>query len=294
MMKIFPVLVFSAIASILSSCNFGWSEFFHREDQVNSRTRVIEDFDGTEKEPAPELAADKYSVMLFSDIHFGAVESKKADRLLEWFKDKQRKLAEEGIPPLFIICLGDISNLGHDSEYKDFIKFYSDLKTATGLEIYTIPGNHDLYNSGWENWQRYVFPHVGAYRFSTSHGEAALSWYFIDTANGTLGNPQIEDLEKKLKADSNEKIVISHYPIYGDGIPYYSLQNINERDVLISMFAKNKVKAVIAGHLHPGRSSKFGDYFYEEVIRSAWHKSEAAVMTVDMEKKTYDFIRCGF
>lgn len=268
------------------SCSYGWDDFFYREDQVNSRSDSIVRLDGTSF--APSVGSDKcFSVILMTDVHFGKEGGKNPEYILSWVKAKSGFLAAEGFPAKFIICLGDVTSSASLKEYSDYVDLCTGIKGETGLQVYTIPGNHDLYNSGWSYWSTMVYPYFGAYKFTTANEFGAYSWYFLDTANGTLGNEQLEDLSSMMENDPNYKVVLSHYPIYGDGMWYYILQNENERDTLVQLFAKNNVKLVLEGHMHLEKNCHFGAYFEEKVLSAYERTGEISVLKINLETGLY-------
>lgn len=289
MKKIYLVIIYVIFLQLLFSCSFGWSEFFYRPDAVNSRTKSIADFDINGL--APDTGdSDCFSVLVVTDVHFGTSDDNLPEKLLQWAGVKKTSLAAEGYPLKFSICLGDVTSSGASSEYDDYADFCIKMKSDLDVQMYTIPGNHDLYNSGWSKWESKVFPNKGAYRFTTSSSSGKkMSWYFIDTANGTLGNPQINDLKAKMKADRNRKLVFSHYPIYGDGHWYYILQNVNERDTLINLFAKNDVVGIFSGHAHYEKRCQFGNYFFEKTLNAFKRTGTVAVVKVDVAHGTCDY-----
>lgn len=280
------LLIFTFSLFCLSSCFMGWSEFFYRDDQVNKRSRSVVNFDGTEYAPAA-INENCFSIIVFSDIHFGTLDEKFLKNFLNWMEKKKSELGSV-CPLKFIACLGDVTSEASSSEYREYRNFCDEVFNRTGLRIYTIPGNHDLYSSGWDNWKEYVWPHTGAYRFTTRNGNGSLSWYFLDSANGTLGNPQYENLTMAMKNDPNDKIVFSHYPLYANGWWYYIMQNLNERDALISLYAKNHVKYLFSGHAHFEHDHEFGNYFYERSLAAFKRNGEVVVFRVNLKEKKYD------
>jgi hypothetical protein len=229
--------------------------------------------------------------LILSDIHFGA-DSKK-DLTLEKFRAWFDSLADAGdtsVPleqrkPVFCLCLGDSVESGVESEYEQFKKFTEEIK-ARGVPVYGILGNHDHLNNGWVLWKKYVNPHTTYYRFMTKK----FSWYFLDTASGTMGVSQLHDFVANARADPNPKLIFTHYPIYGGGGNFYfSLSDPQERAILLDTFAKTNVKLGTEGHQHPGSSHDFGSF--KEVNVSAfrdyksWH-----ILTVDETAGTVNIV----
>jgi 3',5'-cyclic AMP phosphodiesterase CpdA len=278
-----------------SSCvkDYGMDEFIARENDVNARSTNITDVPIPVKNPefrdyltanhplisVPDPLPSKYNVLILSDIHFGA-NSDHPDLPLDKFRAWLAPLKEandtsvpvEQRKPLFCLCLGDSVESGAKSEYKDFARFITDELESKGIPVYSILGNHDHLNNGWVLWKEKIKPHTTYYRFKTK----TFSWYFLDTASGTMGASQMRDFVKNAKADPNPKLVFTHYPIYGGGGNFYfSLSDPHERALLIDTFAKTKVKLVAEGHQHTGSSHNFGSFQEKNVSafrdEGSWH-----------------------
>ncbi len=232
---------------LFCSCKAGLDEFFWRRSDVSSRSTIITDI------AVPESISNKtsFSVLLLADLHFSDVTATPKSILYTWLDS-----LEESEIPDFCIILGDMTNYGLDNEYSIYRSFAEELGKR-GIRIYGIPGNHDIYNSGWNEWMSSVNPGTAYYRFNT----ALYSWYFLDTANGTLGEAQFNSLVDELKDDPKRKIVFSHYPLYQDGVFYFSLLDSRERAKLIAAFADNNVYYYIAGHKHDGGCFDYGSFY---------------------------------
>lgn len=231
---------------IISSCKMGFNEFFWRRSDVSSRSTHITDI----SPPETIVSKQSYNVLLLADIHYSEVTVNPEAVLFEWLDS-----LEEDTLPDFCIVLGDMTNYGFENEYE----MYDSL--VTRLNLYNIPvlgllGNHDIYNSGWDYWIKYVEPQTAYYRFSTPK----YSWYFLDSANGTLGEEQFNNLIEELQNDKKQKLIFSHYPLYRDGIFYFTLLDSRERAKLIAAFADNDVLYYFAGHKHSGGFFDYGSF----------------------------------
>ncbi len=274
------------ISLILTSCDFGWSDFFGRDYQVNTRTERLMDLNGTEF--APSVSSETFSVLVFTDIHFGrksnTEQAKACGNFINFVNNEKQKLSND-FPIAFITCLGDTTKSAKTDDFKKYVSFVSDIKAKTSIQVYTVIGNHDLYNDGYLFFKKNIYPYETAYTFRTSFNGNFMNWYFIDTANGTLGKEQLQNFMNKLENDSGDKIVFGHHPLYAGGIIYFTLQNINERDSLISSFAKNNVKFYLAGHCHKEHEFKYKDYFYEKTAACFFDTHNVLLIKVDMKNK---------
>jgi len=261
-------LLFSALfLCLFTSCNFltggyGWDEFFSRSDPVSSRAESITDLSDT-----PAASCTSYTVIVITDVHFGGDGTRPDDTFLAWVDSLSPQ-------PKFCICLGDIAEHGYESEYKEYVAFTDKLRSRS-IPVYTVTGNHDLYNSGWQYWSAMVYPETSFYRLKTSD----FSWYFLDSGSGSLGTDQYDALKEAMEADSNSKVVMLHYPLYADGTFYACLQNTYERDKLITLFAKQSVQLVLDGHTHAYHTYDFGS-FYEFNVPGYLEKHQWALLTV--------------
>lgn len=250
--------------------------FEFEEDSVNERSHSV-----TAIAPPDINGSSVYSFIVITDPHFGASEKRHDDAFINWFSAQLD--ADDAMKPRFMVCLGDTMDSGNSSGANDYNEFCAKLKLIaeekSGIKFaaYSILGNHDLYNNGWEVWQRKIYPHVSYYKFAINK----ISYYFLDSANGSLGQKQIKNLESQLAADSNPKIIFSHYAIYAGGILYFTIQDTLERNRLISDFARNNVKFVFAGHAHTNHSSNTG--FEERVTASYLYSRAFRLVTVNEE-----------
>ena len=261
------------------SCSYGLDEFFYRDGVVNSRARSLLSLPSSE---VPEVPSDAdYDFWLITDVHFGGEHGKKTgERKDQQFIQKIMDLPQSK-RPYFIVCLGDVAEHGKPGEYRNYRKFtdqIAEIPNPLGNPIvtYSIVGNHDLYNSGWESYRKYVYPNTSFYVFQT-HG---ISWYFIDSGSGSLGKKQFSKLKAAMKNDSNKKFVFSHFPIYADGLFYFTMQDTTERNLLISLCAKNDVIRFFDGHTHEKHENRLGS-FIENNLPGYLEDRSWAVVTVN-------------
>jgi 3',5'-cyclic AMP phosphodiesterase CpdA len=245
----------------LSSCDFGIYELFGRPNDVITRAASLTEV------AAPSVAnTQRYTFAIITDPHFG-MSSVYYFPESEFFNSVTEASADK---PEFLLVLGDVTNTGVKAEYQDFADFAQRFTEACGIPYYAVAGNHDLYNDGWTTWAQTVNPGTSFYRFALGRR----SFYFLDTGNGTLGDPQLEKLSAEMNADANRKLVFTHYPLFGGiSFSYFKLTNSRERKALIDLFNANSVDMYFAGHWHDGA---FYDYscFKEEVL-SAFYATKS-------------------
>ncbi|MCK9170608.1 MAG: metallophosphoesterase [Treponema sp.] len=268
MRKILIIVYFTVLSEVLSSCAYGINNFFGREDSVRTRAESLKQVDI----PSALSASDgSYTVAVITDVHFGADKSRNVDNaFLSWLDG----LYGTSDFPKFVLCLGDVAEHGYKNEMNDYNAFCDKIREYN-IEVFSVLGNHDLYNSGWQYWKNIVRPETSFYHFKTNN----FSWYFLDTGNGTLGSHQYSVLIDALESDSAPKVVCMHYPLYAQGHFYYCLQDSIERNLLIAYFADNNVKLVLVGHTHQYNYTDMG--FIEYNVPGFLEKGQWALVKVD-------------
>ncbi len=288
------------------SCEYGIDEAFHRIDEVSKRSLSLldlaNDTDSLNKGVAvPSVSSSKFSVLFFTDIHFG--RNKKGENcryeneFFQYFEEHKAELETYGTssyPFAFAISGGDNVEHGYKDEYISYNDFCSSFETKFDLKTYSVVGNHDLFNSGWTNYKTYCYPYTSSYFFKTSYGENSIDWIFLDSGNGTLGHKQLSSLKDILRSSNRKKIVITHYPLYSGGVFYFTMQNVIERDTLISYFCKSNVSILVDGHKHSGGQWDFSSYFHEENVKSFLDYTTFAVIYVDLNANSVNMISVDY
>jgi len=141
----------------------------------------------------------------------------------------------------FVIFGGDLTYLGKETEYRNFV----DHANALTAPSYAALGNHDLYNGGWSYYWRYLGP--SSYSFYGGNAKFVV----IDTASGEIGEGQMEWIRKELRSNKQPLLfVVSHMPVYGGAHGIYEFPKSEERTQLIGLFEKYGVDYVLEGHYH--------------------------------------------
>jgi len=141
----------------------------------------------------------------------------------------------------FVIFGGDLTFLGKEAEYKNFVNHAN----ALTIPAYPALGNHDLYNGGWSNYWRNLGPSI----YSFYGGNA--KFIVIDSASGQIGQGQMEWIKRELRLNKQPLLfVISHMPIYGGEHSFYEFPESEDRQELIELFEKYEVDYVLEGHYH--------------------------------------------
>lgn len=292
--SLFTLLSF-LLAFLFASCNYGPYIFEFAEESVESRASTINSLPEEDSPDTTVFASPtKYSFLVMSDIHIGAeFANPKTDKFLEWFKNQ---LADEDVSkrPLFAISLGDNADGGHADEYDRYNELIAEMKKIASeagipnFTFYSTIGNHDLYNNGWEEFKKRVYPHKSAYKFFVKNPNGKeWSFYVLDSANGTFGESQRAAVKSEFARDENPKLVFTHYPIYAGGITIYTIQDTFERNVMLTLFQKSNVKHVFEGHAHKNFSFDYGTW-KETVTPSFSFNNTFRLVTIDTEKETVE------
>ena len=270
------------------SCNYGFYLSLFNEESADSRAKTLTILSSDD---TPQIESESFSFVVVTDVHFGAASERHNEAFFAKL-DPQLAHSDETKRPRFLVCLGDSADGGHEVEYKEYNSFLNEvaehaerISGEKNFKSYTIMGNHDTYNNGWEEFKKLVFPNTSFYTFSLSSTAAPVTFFFLDTANGTLGDSQRELLQKSLVQNENMALVFSHYPIYAGGNLLYTEQDTTERALLLTWFAKYNVKAVFAGHAHKNYSFDSGD-FTEDVTASYLYQRYFRLVTVNTAEKT--------
>lgn len=223
--------------------------------------------------------SESYTAVVISDLHFGSGRKRLSEKYYQWLDE----IPQDKKPRLCLV-LGDIANKGLQSEYESYNAFVQNMQER-GIEVYGVLGNHDVFESGdfGRNYLSSVEPHTACYSVRTPR----LSYYFIDTADNFVGQPQYFALESQIKTDSNLKIILSHAPLYAPTSLYYRMKNSVEQARLLSLFSKNNVCLFLCGHLHEHHRYDMGAF--EEIIVSTIKDDSWGILTVDEFTGTFQY-----
>ena len=134
------------------------------------------------------------------------------------FQEALTKVTSQADKPAFIIHTGDITHLSKPKEFDDGAQ----LLKSTGLQIYTVPGEHDVLE---EDRKSYLNRYGKGTKGDGWYSFDAQGVHFIGLVNvidlqgaglGTLGKPQLEWLEKDVAGltASTPIVVFAHVPLW--------------------------------------------------------------------------------
>jgi hypothetical protein len=115
-------LLCAAISAVFFfSCDYGFNEFLGRGNDVNERSTKL-----TSVAPPYTIAPpNAYNCLILTDTHFGAKENAPIEELFTWIAAQS-----PADKPMFCLILGDIVELGRESQYKDYAQFVDRLAAA--------------------------------------------------------------------------------------------------------------------------------------------------------------------
>ena len=132
----------------------------------------------------------------------------------------------------------------------------------TALPFYPVVGNHDITHNGWALFNR-IFK-TSFYEFTVKMGDDYDRFIFLDSANGTLGNFQIDEIENGVFQRDRKEIrntfTFTHTNIFRPSLNefastycreemYYLLHKLSDWNTTIAFW----------GHVHAWDDRMFGD-----------------------------------
>ena len=147
--------------------------FDFEEESVDSRAKSIKEI----TDELPDITGQsKYSFLIITDPHFGAGHERDDNAFIKKF-EKLLQNQDKSLQPKFLVNLGDTLNAGKKSEARDYTAFCEKIVNSAkkisntdNFKIYTILGNHDLYNTGWNTWKKHIYPYTSYYHFELNSG----------------------------------------------------------------------------------------------------------------------------
>lgn len=175
---------------------------------------------------------NNFSFAAVGDLHIGGGGTSRLTNILQ---QADAQGAE------FSILLGDIVDKGAEIDFAAVDTAANALGYAARLV--TVVGNHDIFYDGWTHWKQ----HWGPSHYRVTVGNAR--FFILDTADGTLGEDQMDWLEAQLAQPwTGHTFLCSHY---GPDAPnYLRLANADEAVQFMAVAKKYGVTASLAAHYH--------------------------------------------
>ena len=130
------------------------------------------------------------------------------------------------------------------------------------MPFYPVVGNHDITHNGWALYSR-LFK-TSFYEFTVKVGDKYDRFIFLDSANGTLGNFQIEQIENGVfmrdKKEIRNTFVFTHTNIFRPSLnEFASTYCREEMYYILDKLADWKTTIAFWGHVHAWDERDFGD-----------------------------------
>lgn len=183
---------------------------------------------------------DTYRFYACSDIHLEETRPANFSSMIE--KEKADEKAA------FYLVLGDLL-FG-----KDHMEWVSEIMDAPGNDPgFIIAGNHDIFYGGWEQWKDLF--HSSTYYFFVQTPSAKDIYIMLDSANGTLGEKQLDwlkDVLENQRPGCRHCFVCVHTNFFRTDASQLPSTNftLEETYTLTSLFSKSSVDFVLGGHDH--------------------------------------------
>jgi len=224
----------------------------------------------------PELgekqSKGELSFVQISDSHMGFNKPANPD-VAGTLKAAVDKINEIAGTPEFILHTGDISHLSKPEEFDTVEQI---LKSAHPKDVFYVPGEHDVLNDDGKPFlERYGKASRGAGWYSFDKKGA----HFIGLVNvlnlkagglGTLGNEQLEWLEKDVKhlKSSTPIVVFAHIPLWSV-YPEWGWGTEDSAQAL-SYLKKFGSVTVLNGHIHQTMQKVEGNVTFHTAASTAF------------------------
>lgn len=213
-------------------------------------------------------------LMIASDLHFQKELSSFSSSIIgqmEYNDEIVDALLDQAVneQPEALILLGDLTNVGAYEDHKSMAEKLTELK-AKGIDIYVVPGNHDLQQSTSAVFET-VYADFGfnqafsrdsdslsyAAKLNDEFWLLALDTNEEKTAYGHLSNNSMRWIEKILKEAKQAQayvLVFSHHNLLRHSMPGTEKSfMIDKADELSALLLRYGVPLYLSGHRH-GRS----------------------------------------
>jgi hypothetical protein len=197
--------------------------------------RLTDNFSGSLSEPGDidPSGTNQFSFILTGDTHIGSPNGEVLRQIIG-----QAVVAGDA----FFVISGDITQGGLVGEYRQF-KTLFDLES---MPYRAAIGNHDIFFSGWNDFKQEIGKSI--YSFNADNVHIVV----LDSANGILGEDQLNWLRADLEGNTNPHILIStHFPPWnGHFSSIFKMPSDEEVAILKQILYDFDVDIMAAGHYH--------------------------------------------
>ncbi|MHB9140272.1 MAG: metallophosphoesterase family protein [Paludibacter sp.] len=239
--SLFVLIVFG-----ITGCNsnLDFSGFLYSPDHVDSRFEESDAWNQTHPFKTLTVNSENYQILVSGDSHIGG--------LINF-----RKMLDEAKKPenLAFVMVGD--NVTGKKE--DYLRFKNELPDFNQIPYFLVVGNHDLYFDGWKTFYEYFGS--STYYFTVQTPLNRDIYICLDSGGGTLGDKQLTWLKNLLSTKRDQYrncVVFTHVNFFRDHHTGSTNPLETELEVLLPLFAQNRVNLVIMGHDHNRAIDKLG------------------------------------
>ncbi|MGE3973219.1 MAG: metallophosphoesterase [Bdellovibrionales bacterium] len=228
----------SVFLFIISCTNIGLS-------QLNDR--VSDNFSGGLAAPADidPTGTNQFSFVVMGDTHVGSPGGGVIDRIAS--------LAQAN-GDAFAVVTGDLTHGGLEGEFSQFKAIFDRFSLPWRAAI----GNHDIFFGGWSRYRTQIGRSI--YSFNADNAHIVM----LDTANGVMGQNQLEWLEQDLSRNTRPHVIlVSHFsPWNGHFSSIYRMSSEEEAAIVKDIAYRHGVDLYFAGHYHGHAEGDLGNTKY--------------------------------
>jgi len=180
-------------------------------------------------------------IVQISDIHIGNEFSKELmDNVILYL---------EKIVPDAIVCTGDITHKGRIDQYNTFLPYLERLKKIA--PFLSVPGNHDLKNSGIVFYERLIGPRRSILELNNKETIiVAICSAKDDLSDGEIGDEQLEWMARHLDGSHQNQILMLHHHLIAPPYAGRKFSIVHDAGELIEFALHFNIQLVLMGHRH--------------------------------------------
>ena len=240
------IFISLVLTLILTGCNgmLDFSGVLYSPERVDDRFVQSDAWNQTHPFKTLTVNSENYQLLIAGDSHIGGLVN-------------FDKLVQEARTPgnLGFVIVGDIVT----GKKVDYDRLKAALPDFSEVPYFFMVGNHDVYFDGWKTFYSYFGS--STYYFTVQTPTVKDLYICLDSGGGTLGGKQLVWLKNVLeneRQNCRNCIIFSHVNFFRDHHTGSTNPLETELEVLLPLFAKNRVNMVIMGHDHSRTIDKLG------------------------------------
>ncbi len=271
------LLVLISFGFLSCNSNLDFNGFLYSPDRVDSRFEQSDAWNQTHPYKILTVNSENYQLLVAGDSHIGGLVN--FDKLV----NEARKPGN-----LAFVLVGD--NITGKKE--DYLRFKNELPDFNQIPYFLVVGNHDLYFDGWKTFYEYFGS--STYYFSVQTPTEKDIYICLDSGGGTLGGKQLSWLKNVLETirpNYRNCVIFSHVNFFRDHHTGSTNPLETELEVLLPLFAKNRVNLVVMGHDHNRAIDKLGwtTYITMDALLDGFPTPSFVKLEVTETKLGYEF-----